>query len=73
MKMLTKIALLAVSVAAVSTQVLASVPETVNATLWDRGGQMGISTDVSTVRAGKVDSKSSTLPNPWSTKCWWSR
>ena len=55
MKMLTKIALAAVFAAAVSTQALASVPAVVNATLWDHSGQMGITTDVSTVGAGRID------------------
>ena len=55
MKMLTKVTLLAISIGAVSAQAFASVPEVVNAKLWDQGGQMGISTDVSTVKAGKID------------------
>jgi len=55
MKLLTKVTLVAISISAVSAQAFASVPEVVNAKLWDHGGQMGISTDVSTVRAGKID------------------
>jgi len=55
MKMLTKVTLVAISISAVSAQAFASVPEVVNAKLWDQGGQMGISTDVSTVKAGKID------------------
>jgi len=55
MKMLTKIALVSVSMAAVSGQVLASVPEVVHARLWNHDDKMGITTDVSTVKAGKVD------------------
>ena len=55
MKMLTKITLAAIFTGVVSAQALASVPEVVNAKLWDHGGQMGISTDVSTVKAGKID------------------
>ena len=56
MKMLTKFALLAVSVAAVSGQAFASVPEVVHAKLWNHNdGKMGITTDVSRVKAGKID------------------
>lgn len=55
MKMLTKIALVSVSMAAVSGQVLASVPEVVHARLWNHDDKMGITTDVATVKSGKVD------------------
>ena len=56
MKMLTKFALVAVSVAAVSGQAFASVPEVVHAKLWNENdGRMGITTDVSRVKAGKID------------------
>ena len=55
MKMLTKIALLAVSVGAVSAQAFAAVPEVVHAKLWNHDGQMGISTDAYSVKAGKID------------------
>lgn len=56
MKMLTKIALLAVSVGAISGQAFASVPEVVHAKLWNHNdGKMGITTDVARVKAGKID------------------
>ena len=55
MNMMTKIVVLAVSVGAVSAPAFAAVPEVVHAKLWNHDGRMGITTDVTTVRAGKVD------------------
>jgi uncharacterized cupredoxin-like copper-binding protein len=54
--MLTKIALVAVSAGVISTQAFAAVPEVVHAKLWNHDdGKMGITTDVSRVKAGKID------------------
>lgn len=55
MNMLTKIAVVAISLGTVSAPALASVTEVVNAKLWNHDGQMGITTDHSTVKAGKID------------------
>lgn len=54
--MLTKIALVAVSAGVISTQAFAAVPEVVHAKLWNHDdGKMGITTDISRVKAGKID------------------
>jgi len=55
MKTLTKFTFAAFSVVAVSAQAMAAVPQVVHAKLWNHDEQMGITTDVSTVKAGKID------------------
>ncbi len=55
MNMLTKIALTTISMAFISAPAFASAPAVVHAKLWNHGDEMGITTDVSTVKAGKVD------------------
>ena len=65
MNTLTKIALTTVSVAFLSGPAFASVPEVVHAKFWNHGDQVSISTDVSTIKAGKVDFQ--VANNSWNT------
>ena len=54
MKTLSKIALLFTSVAALSAQAAITDSHVVKVKLWDQGTSMGITTDSSSVQAGKI-------------------
>jgi uncharacterized cupredoxin-like copper-binding protein len=54
MKTLSKIALVFISVAAMSAQAAVKDTRVVNVKLWDQGSTMGITTDRPTVKAGKI-------------------
>jgi uncharacterized cupredoxin-like copper-binding protein len=54
MKTLSKIALVLMSVVAVSAQAAITDGQVVKVKLWDQGSSMGISTDSPTAKAGKV-------------------
>jgi uncharacterized cupredoxin-like copper-binding protein len=54
MKTLSKIALVFISVAAISAQAAVKDTRVVNVKLWDQGSTMGITTDRPTITAGKI-------------------
>jgi uncharacterized cupredoxin-like copper-binding protein len=54
MKALAKIALVFISLAAISAQAAIKDTQVVNVKLWDQGSTMGISTDRSQVKTGKI-------------------
>jgi len=54
MKTLSSIALIFISIAALSAQASSKDPQVVKIKLWDQGSTMGITTDDSSVKAGKV-------------------
>jgi len=55
MNVLTKIALTTASMAFLSAPAFASVPAEVHSKIWNHGDEMGITTDVSAVKAGKIN------------------
>jgi len=55
MNILTKIALTTASVAFISAPAFASVPAVVHSRLWNHGDELGITTDVSAVKTGRID------------------
>jgi len=54
MKLLSAIALLFIAITALSAQSATTAPQVVKVKLWDQGSTMGITTDSSSVRAGKI-------------------
>jgi uncharacterized cupredoxin-like copper-binding protein len=54
MKTLSRIALVVISVAAISAQAAIKDTQVVNVKLWDQGSKMGITADRSRVKAGKI-------------------
>lgn len=54
MKTLPRIALIFLSIAALSAQAASTDPQVVRVKLWDKGSSMGITADDSSVKAGKV-------------------
>lgn len=54
MKAISKAVLLALSIAALPAHAVTADTHVVNAKLWNEGGKMGITTDVASVKAGKI-------------------